>query len=89
MTEGTIYYIGKKRIGKLQITRLCFVRMNQYGITTEELEEVFRYGREIEKGKIISSEICLFYVLDETRLFRENLEDNKFIIITCWKEVNK
>jgi hypothetical protein len=88
MTEGIIYYTGKERIGKLQITRLCFNRMNQYGITTGELEEVFRYGREIEEGKIELGQICLFYVLDETRLFRGNLADNKFIIITCWKEVN-
>jgi hypothetical protein len=87
MTEGIIFYTGKERIGKLQITRLCFNRMNQYGITTDELEEVFRYGREIEEGKIELGQICLFYVLDETRLFRGNLADNKFIIITCWKEV--
>jgi hypothetical protein len=65
MTEGIIYYTGKKRIGKLQITRLCFIRMNQYGISTDELEEIFRYGREIEEGKIVSGRICLFYVLDE------------------------
>ena len=88
MTYGIIYYSGKKRIGKLQITHLCFNRMNQYGIITDELEEVFRYGREIEEGKITLGQICLFYVLDETRLFRGNLEDNKFIIITCWKGVN-
>ena len=88
MTEGIIFYTGKKRIGKLQITRLCFTRMNQYGITTDELEEVFRYGREIEEGKIIYGGIGLFYVLDDTRLFRGNLEDNKYIIITCWKEVS-
>jgi hypothetical protein len=87
MTHGIIYYTGKKRIGKLQITHLCFHRMNQYRITTDELEEVFRYGREIEEGKIILGQICLFYVLDETRLFRGNLTANKFIIITCWKEV--
>jgi hypothetical protein len=89
MTQGIIFYTGKQRIGKLQITRLCFMRMNQYGITTDELEEVFRYGNEIEEGKIEYGEIGLFYVLDDTRLFRGNLEDNKFIIITCWKEVNK
>jgi hypothetical protein len=70
MTEGIIFYTGKKRIGKLQITRLCFNRMNQYGIITDELEEVFRYGREIEEGKIELGQICLFYVLDETRIFR-------------------
>ena len=67
MTEGIIFYTGKKRIGKLQITRLCFNRMNQYGITTDELEEVFRFGREIEEGKIELGQICLFYVFDETR----------------------
>lgn len=88
MTHGIIYYTGRKRIGKLQITRLCFNRMNQYGITNDELEEVFRFGRETEEGKIELGQICLFYVLDETRLFRGNLADNKFIIITCWKEVN-
>jgi len=88
MTHGTIFYTGKKRIEKLQITRLCFFRMNQYGITTDDLEEVFRFGREIEEGKVELGQICLFYVLDEARLFRGNLDDNKFIIITCWKEVN-
>ena len=89
MTQGIIFYTGKQRIGKLQITRLCFNRMNQYGITTDELEEVFRYGKEIEEGRIEYGGIGLFYVLDESRLFRGNLEDNKYIIIPCWKEVNK
>jgi hypothetical protein len=93
MTEGIIYYAGKVRIGRLSMSKLCFFRMQEKGLTPELLKEAFRYGREIEEGRIVyayeNGIIGLFYAQDETRITRGNLNDERFILITCWKEVNK
>ena len=52
MTQGTIFYTGKKRLGRIHISRWCFIRMQQYQLTPEILAEVFRYGRQIDENKI-------------------------------------
>jgi hypothetical protein len=94
MTEGIVFYTGKKRIGKIIISKWCFFRMQENGLTPELLAEAFRFGREIEEGRIVyayeDGVIGLFYAWDETQLFRGNLNDERFILITCWKEaINK
>ena len=93
MTEGIIFYTGKKRIGKMHISKWCFFRMREYQLTPDQLEEVFRYGREIEEHKIShpfgDELITLYYSEDFTRIFRGNLNDQRFTLITCWKGVNK
>ena len=67
--------------------------MQQYDLTPDLLTEVFRYGREIIAGQLVYADgdrlIGVFYALDETKLFRGNLNDEWYTIITCWKEVNR
>jgi hypothetical protein len=88
MTQGIIYYAGKERIGRLYMSRYCFDRMQQYKLTPELLTEVFRYGREVIPGQLQYADgdklIGVFYAKDETKLFRGNLEDEWFVLITCW-----
>ena len=93
MTQGTIYYTGKARIGNIGFTKYCmFIPMQKYGLTPELVEEVFRYGKEIEPNKIVYPDgdhlIVLIYELDETRIFRGNLNEDKYMILTCWVQKN-
>ena len=91
MTQGIIFYTGKKRLGRIHMSRLCFIRMQDYQLTPEILEEVFRYGRQIEANKIRSAYgddlVTIIYAEDFTRIFRGDLNDQRFTLITCWKEV--
>ena len=89
MTQGTIYYSGKARIGGIVITKYCyFVPMQKYGLSVELLAEAFRYGKEIEQNKIVYPDgdylIVIICELDEARFTRGNLEDNRYIVKTCW-----
>jgi len=91
ITQGTIFYSGKMRLGRIHMSRWCFVRMQEYQLTPEILAEVFRYGRQIEANKIRYSYgddlITIIYAEDFTRIFRGDLNDKRFTLITCWKEV--
>ena len=88
MTHGIIFYTGKKRIGRLSMSKLCFARMQENGLTPELLTEVFRYGREVIAGQLVYADgdrlIGVFYAIDETKLFRGNLNDEWYTLITCW-----
>jgi hypothetical protein len=88
MTRGVIYYAGKARIGGIGFSQYCvFGPMQQYGLTPEILAEAFRYGKEVEPNKIVypdgDQSIVVIY-RDENRLTRGNLNENKYMIITCW-----
>jgi hypothetical protein len=67
--------------------------MKEHQLTTDMLEEVFRYGKIVEENKIVLTydtyEVGILYVLDETRITRGNLDAELFVIITCWKGVIK
>jgi hypothetical protein len=93
MQHGTVFNHSNTRIGRLQLTWLGFFRMTEFQLTTDILEETFRYGKEVEKHKIVQNfddySVGLIYALDETRVFRGDLAKQKFVIITCWKEVRK
>jgi len=93
MTQGIIFYTGKMRLGKMHMSKLCFFRMQEYRLTPEILTEVFRYGRQIETNRIRYSFgdelITIIYAEDYTRIYRGNLNDKRFTLITCWKEVMK
>jgi hypothetical protein len=88
MTRGVIYYAGKKRIGGIGFSQYCaFGPMQQYGLTPEILAEAFRYGKEVEPNKIVypdEDQLIVVIYRDENRLTRGNLNENKYIIITCW-----
>ena len=91
MTHGIVFYRGKKRIGRVHISKWCFSRMQEYQLASDQLEEVFRYGREIEENKLVYSLgddlVTIIYVKEYTRIFRGDLNDIGFTLITCWKEV--
>jgi hypothetical protein len=93
MQNGTVFMRSHTRLGRLQLTWHGFFRMNQFHLTTDILEETFRYGKEVEAQKIVRQfddySVGLIYALDETRVFRGDLANQKFVIITCWKEVKK
>ena len=97
MTKGIIFYTGKERIGKWYLSRWCFNKMQDYYLTAEILDEVFRYGRVeevireryVEKYKIAYAYddrvIYAIYTEDPTRgIFRGNLDTIWYTMITCW-----
>jgi hypothetical protein len=67
--------------------------MHEHKLTTDILEETFRYGKEIEPQKIVLDfrdyTVGILYVKDERMVFRGDLSAVRFVIITCWKEVNR
>jgi len=96
MTRGVIYYAGRKRIGNIGFSQYCcFVPMQRYQLTSELVAEAFRYGREVEPNKIVYASgdqlIVLIYARDYTcgGVFRGNLNEIKYIIITCWVQKNR
>jgi hypothetical protein len=88
MTRGVIYYAGKARIGGIGFSQYCvFVPMQRYGLTPEILAEAFRYGKEVEPNKIVyayEDQLIVVIYRDEYRITRGNLNENKYMIITCW-----
>ena len=67
--------------------------MREHKLDTAILEDTFRYGKEIEKGMIVQKydeySVGMYYALDETRVFRGDLANEKYHIITCWKQKNR
>jgi hypothetical protein len=64
-----------------------FGPMQRYGLTPELLAEAFRYGKEIEQNKIVygyEDQLIVVIYRDENRITRGNLNENKYVIITCW-----
>ena len=64
-----------------------FVPRQQYGLTPELLAEAFRYGKEVESNKIVyayEDQLIVVIYRDEYRITRGNLNENKYMIITCW-----
>lgn len=92
-TSGTIFNNSRVRLGKLQLTRLGFLRMSQYKLTTDVLEETFRYGREVEPHVIVEEyhgyEVGMICTVDEVQVFRGNLDEVRVLIVTCWKRFHR
>jgi hypothetical protein len=92
-TAGIIFNHTNKRLGRLQLSLLGFRRMQEHKLTVETLEETFRYGKEIEPQKIVLSfrdyTVVILYARDERFVFRGDLSAIRFVVITCWKEVNR
>jgi hypothetical protein len=67
--------------------------MHEHKLTVETLEETFRYGKEIEPHKIVCDfrdyTVGILYARDERFVFRGDLSAVRFVIITCWREVNR
>jgi hypothetical protein len=98
MTQGIIYYTGKERIGKWYMSRWCLTRKQQYELPDEAIEEAFRFGRVVEviqeryveKYKIAYAYddrvIYAIYTEDpvQTGIWRGNLNEVWYVLITCW-----
>lgn len=98
MTQGVIYYTGKERIGKWYMSKWCFFKMQQLKLTSEILDEVFRFGRIEEvireryevKYKIAYAYddrvVYAIYTQDPARtgVWRGNLNEVWYTLITCW-----
>ncbi len=82
MQHGTVFIRSHTRIGGLQLTLHGFFRMQEFQLTTDLLEETFRYGKEVETQKIVRNygdyAVGLIYALDQTRVFRGDLADQTF-----------
>ena len=67
------------RKGKLRLTRNAVNRMHEYNVTEKDIDEVFRYGKEVKEGMIVrkytNEQIGITYKWDI----------NEYVIITCWK----
>jgi hypothetical protein len=91
--EGIIFNTAHVRYGKISLSRLAFKRMAESGLHAETVEDAFRYGEELEDGLIIRKygnyTVGMYYALDETKVFRGDLQSRKYTIITVWKEVNR
>jgi len=87
--RNVIYNASNTRLGRMSLTTSSFLDMQRWGITGDELEETFRYGEEMKPGKIVFSygnyEIGLFFVKDETRVWRGDVTQERFVIIACWR----
>jgi hypothetical protein len=92
-TAGIVFNISNKRLGRLHLSLLGFRRMHEHKLTPEIIEEAFRYGKEIEPHKIVCNfrdySVGILYARDERFVFRGDLSAIRFVIITCWKGVNR
>jgi hypothetical protein len=98
MTKGIIFYTGKEQIGKSYMSMWCFSKMQQYELTPEILDEVFRYGRvkEVMRERYVAKYkiaytyddqvIYVIYTVDpaKTGIWRGNLNEVWHVLITCW-----
>jgi hypothetical protein len=76
-----LFGFSKPRQGKLILTRNALAKMHEHQLTITTLRNVFTYGEENKKGRIIRKyadySVGIYYKLDEA--------NNKYVITTCWK----
>ena len=80
-TLEQIFGVKTPKSGKLGITYWGVKRMNEYGITFKDLEDVFRYGEEVKPEMIIRK--YQNYQIGLT--YKYHMGDDRYMIITCWK----
>ena len=76
-----LFGFSKPRQGKLILSRNALTRMHEHQLTIDTLRDVFTYGEEDKKGRIIRTyaeySVGIYYKLDQ--------QSNKYVITTCWK----
>jgi hypothetical protein len=76
-----LFGVSQPRQGKLILTRNVLTRMHEHQLTIATLRDVFTYGAEDKKGRIIRHyaqySVGIYCKLDEA--------SNKYVITTCWK----
>jgi hypothetical protein len=94
-TDALYQVLGwqRPRSGRLFLTRHAFLKMREYQLDPETLQDAFRFGTPIEEDRVIRHyrdySVGLIYKLDETQLLRSNPAETKYLIITCWKGVRR
>jgi hypothetical protein len=70
-----------KRTGKLILTRLATARMHEYGLTEADVENAFRFGKEVKDGMLIQR----FQHYQVGLTYKEAEKPDEYLIITCWR----
>ena len=76
---------GTPREGKLILTRHAVNKMHEYQLDVDTLADVFRHGEVGDNGKITRRYANYAVGL----YFRYDAAENRYVITTCWKEVNR
>ena len=88
--ERTIFNASNIRLGRVGLTISAYLEMQEKNLNLDQLEETFRYGEEVEPGKLVCSfgnyTVGMFYVKDETRVYRGDLNELRYLIIACWRK---
>ena len=77
-----LFGFSNPREGKVILTNHAFSRMYEYGLDEGTIQDVFRNGKEKKPGMIIQT-----YDAYAVGIYYKYKED-KYLITTCWKEVN-
>jgi hypothetical protein len=84
-----VFGVQKPRAGKIILTRYTYQKMREYQLDTDTLEDTFRYGEEVNEGKIVRKyanySVGMFYKLEETQFHKNIKPEEQYVIITCWK----
>jgi hypothetical protein len=84
-----LFGVSIPRAGSVIVTTHAFTKMQEYRISFELLEDVFRFGEEVGEGKLMRSypsfTIGLIYKAGKRRCGQG--KTRQFVIITCWKGV--
>ncbi len=76
-----LFRTTSKRSGKLILTRLAVTRMHEYGLTETEIENAFRFGKEVKDGMLVQR----FQKYQIGLIYKEAEKPDANVIITCWK----
>jgi len=69
------------RQGKVRLASHALMKMNEYHLSAESVENAFRFGKEVKPGMLIQQ--FSRYVIGLTYKFDEVEQRN--VVLTCWK----
>ena len=70
-----------KRSGKLQLSHLAFTRMQEHGLSEQDIENAFRFGTQTDEKTIVQR----FRAYTIGMWFKEAEKPDEYVIITCWR----
>jgi hypothetical protein len=76
-----IFRTAGKRSGTLILTRLAVIRMQEYGLTEADIDNAFRFGREVKDGMLIQR----FQTYQIGLTYKAAEKPDAYVIITCWR----
>ena len=87
-----LFGVAKPRGGRLTFTTHALFKMREHGLSTQTLTDAFRYGQEIESGKIVRVYadylVGLIYRVTKKRIDCKRQEVRN-VVLTCWKGVRR